>query len=234
MKSLILTLVFLIINCLLAMALGWSRSPQSSSPPSKSTSADPTAPSRAINRPKSPSKKPAPETPFAAIYSTDNKQFVENLRAIGCPEQTVKDILVAEINRRYAAQENALRPKPADHVPYGWSAKTSEGKLIARRQEAAAIARQKQAALRSALGYEVPVKIPQYAMTTSDQIFERFLNSLPAEKRPVAQSVQEQYWSEVQLLRERTRGFWQPEDVTALGELQSRRKTALANLTEAQ
>jgi hypothetical protein len=234
MKSLSLTLVLLIINCALVMALGWPRFHQNSPPQFNSTFAAVPKPSSAIDPAKFQKKKSAPETPFAAIYSTDTKQFVENLRAIGCPEQTVKDILVAEINRRYAAQENALRPKPADHVPYGWSAKTSEGKLIARRQEAAEIAREKQAALRNALGYEVPVKIPQYAMTTSDQIFERFLDSLPGEKRPAAQAMQEQYWAEVQLLRERTRGFWQPEDVKALNELQTKRKDALANLGAAE
>jgi hypothetical protein len=35
------------------------------------------------------------------MYSSEPGQFAANLRRIGCPKQTVKDILVAEINRRY-------------------------------------------------------------------------------------------------------------------------------------
>lgn len=233
MNSRWLASVLVAINLLLAFALGWIR-PRTSPPQSNAAATtQETPPVRAIDRAKSQRPPPRPETPFAAVYSTDNKQFVANLRAIGCPEETIKDILLAEINRRFAPQENALRPKPADHVPYGWSAKTSEGKLIARRQEAAAIAREKRSSLRNALGYDVPVKMPQYAMTTSDQIFERTLNSLPAEKQSLAQALQDDYWAGVQMLRDRTRGFWQAEDVAALKELQEKRKLALAKLQEA-
>lgn len=178
--------------------------------------------------------KPIPETPFAAIYSRDPKQFVANLRAIGCPEQTVKDILVAEVNRGYAAEEKTLRPKPADHVPWGWSAKTTEGKIIERRQRSAAIAREKQTTLREALGYEVPVKMPNYAMTSSDDAFEDFLKNLPPEKRAAAQQVQENYWAQVQNLRAETRGFWLPEEAERLKALQEARKTELAKLGGAQ
>ena len=177
-------------------------------------------------------KTPEPKTEFAAIYSSNTRQFVANLRAIGCPEETIKDILVAEIGRRYAAQEEALRPTPGDHVPYGWSPKTVEGKLIARRQEAAAIAREKAAALRDALGYDVPVKMHHYAMTTSDEVFQRLLDSLPQEKRAAAQQIHESYWADATSLRERTRGFWLKEDVDELNQLKARRKEALDKLQE--
>jgi hypothetical protein len=34
------------------------------------------------------------------IQSTDLKEFVARLRAAGCPDETVKDIILAEVNRR--------------------------------------------------------------------------------------------------------------------------------------
>jgi hypothetical protein len=175
-----------------------------------------------------------PPTPFAAIYSGDPKQLADSLRRVGCPEETIKDILVAEVSRKYRTQEEALRPTPADHVPWGWSAKTSEGKLIERRQQAAAIAREKEALLRAALGYDVPVKIPVYAMTTSDQSFEGILNSLSAGKRQAAQQIQENYWTQVEELRARTRGFWQSEDIVELKRLQQERNSTLAQLNKSQ
>jgi hypothetical protein len=229
MKTPWVTLGLALANCLLAISLRMHADTKAAITP-RVVEADSASKTQTLHRVKATRSQPQPETPFAAIYSADSRQFVANLRSIGCPEQTIKDILSAEINRRYAAQEETLRPKPADHVPYGWSAKTSEGKLIARRQEAAAIAREKQAQLRAALGYEVDVKMPQYAMTTSDQIFDRFLDSLPSEKRPAAQAVQEAYWAGVQMLRDRTRGFWQAEDIAALGELKAKRKEALTSL----
>src|SRR5258706_16481041 len=36
-------------------------------------------------------------TPFARMYSENPKDFTANLRAIHCPEETVRDIIVAEI-----------------------------------------------------------------------------------------------------------------------------------------
>ena len=94
----------------------------------------------------------APETPFAKVYSPDPKQFAANLRGIRCPEQTVIEILTAETHRQFSAQEEALRPTPADHVPFAWSARTTEPKLLERRQEAAALTREEGSLLRGALG----------------------------------------------------------------------------------
>src|SRR5947208_311029 len=91
-------------------------------------------------------------TPFAAVYSADPNRFAANLRGIHCPEETVKDIIAAEVDLRYHDQEEALRPKPADHVPWGWSSRTSEGRLLERRQQAASLALEKEALLRESLG----------------------------------------------------------------------------------
>jgi hypothetical protein len=171
-----------------------------------------------------------PLTPFAAIYSDDPAQLVANLRRVGCPEGTVRDILIADVDRKYRAQEEMLRPTPADHVPWGWSAKTSEGKLIERRQQAAAIARQKEAVLRGALGYDVPVKMAVYAMTTSEQRFQEGLDSLTREQRQAAQQIQGDYWAGVQALRELTAGFWQSDDIAELERLRTERNSALNEL----
>lgn len=228
MKRYLLTILLVAINCILAIALGR----QTPVPPPEPVVVAPLPkPSPFLRSPIARKPAPPPKTPYAAIYSSNPKQFVTNLRAIGCPEETIKDILVTEISRYYTAQEKALRPTPADHVPYGWSPKTSEGKIIARRQEAAAIAREKAASLREALGYEVPVNLPNYAMTVSDQDFERVLNSLPLEKRRAAQQIQDTYWADVQNLRNRTRGFWLAEDIASLKEFQTNRQSALNQIT---
>jgi hypothetical protein len=177
------------------------------------------------------SNAPAPVTPFAAVYSPDSKQFVVNLRGIHCPEETVKDIVLAEISRRYQAQEDALRPKPADHVPFGWSPKTSEGKLLRRRQQAASLAREKASLLREALGYDVPVPMPTYGMAASEQRFEDSLATLSPENSSAARRVQESYWEKVQSLRDRTKGYWQSDDVAELERLKQERQQALRTIS---
>jgi hypothetical protein len=173
-------------------------------------------------------------TPFTAVYSADSKQFAANLRAIGCPEETVKDILTAEMHRRFKDQEDALRPKPADHVPFAWSAKTTEPRLLERRETAAALFREEAAQLRDALGYDVSVPVPLYAQTMSDMQFQETFANSDAEKRNALQRAQDEYWTGVQVLQERTKGFWLPEDVADLQRLKAVRKQTIASLLGTQ
>src|SRR5258707_820185 len=53
---------------------------------------------------------PLPKTQhdWAAIKSPDWKQYARNLRDAGCPEETMRDILFAEINKSYAARWRSL------------------------------------------------------------------------------------------------------------------------------
>ncbi len=173
-------------------------------------------------------------TPFASIYSSRPQELAANLRQAGCPEETVKDILSAEIGRRYRRQEEDLRPTPGDHLPRGWSARTHEAKIIERRQRAAAMAREKEAFLRQALGYDVKVPMPAYATTVSDQRFDETLGRFTQEKRNAAHLANEQYWTMVEQLRARTKGFWTSEDVEELRGLKAERQRALDTLEEAR
>src|SRR5207245_2007694 len=46
------------------------------------------------------------------VESADYRQYVTNLRAIGCPEQFVRDIIVADLNQLYAARARAVWAEP--------------------------------------------------------------------------------------------------------------------------
>jgi hypothetical protein len=181
-----------------------------------------------------PAKTAISVTPFAQVYSSDLKGFTANLRAIGCPEATVKDILTAEVHRRFKTQEDALRPKPADHVPTGWSPRTAEPKLVERRQQASALARAQAEMLREALGYEVSIAMPLYTMTTSDLKVEQQLRNASPESGSALRRLNEEYWAGVQVLQQRTKGFWLPEDVDELQRLKQKRKAALEGLLPQQ
>jgi hypothetical protein len=169
-------------------------------------------------------------TPFAAVYSPDAKQFAANLRAIGCPDQTIEDILMAEVHSRFRDQEQTLKPTPADHVPYGWGARTTEPRLLERREEAAGLAREEGNLLRGALGCEAAVSMPLYAMTSSDLKFEGMLSASPGVDSCYLRSVHDDYWAQVRALEQRTKGFWLPEDVAELEQLKARRRQTMASL----
>lgn len=69
-----------------------------------------------LNKPFSARESPGQSyEPFhwRQIETTDLRQFVANLRAVGCPEQTMYDIVRAAINRQFAGRVAALVPLAA-------------------------------------------------------------------------------------------------------------------------
>src|SRR5262245_45431219 len=61
----------------------------------------PAAIARPVARTSDPSPAVTRTAPFhwSDLESTDYHQYIANLRAIGCPEQTIRDIIIADINK---------------------------------------------------------------------------------------------------------------------------------------
>ncbi len=49
---------------------------------------------------------------WTSVESADYREYIANLRAVGCPEETVRDIIIADINKLYASKVAALYPSP--------------------------------------------------------------------------------------------------------------------------
>lgn len=167
------------------------------------------------------------------LFSPDLKQFVVNLRNAHCPEATVRDIATIEMKRRFAPRDAVLHDQPGDHLPLGWL-ETANRELQRRRREARLLAREKRDLLHDALGYDVPVELPAYALFAHDLKFEAHLATLPPEKRLAIRKIDDHYWVQAIALEERTSGFWEGQDVAELEQLKSERNRALEPLlTEA-
>src|SRR6266568_2421109 len=54
----------------------------------------------------------APPFRWTEIESADYRQYVANLRAVGCPEQIIHDILAADLNQLYAPRTQAIWKPP--------------------------------------------------------------------------------------------------------------------------
>jgi hypothetical protein len=50
----------------------------------------------------------SPQFAWKELESPDFKQYIANLRAIGCPEETIRDLIVAEVNKLFAPRFAAL------------------------------------------------------------------------------------------------------------------------------
>lgn len=203
--------------------------PQASSPP---VTADSSA-HRPTGTPREPSVRPAPGPGQAwtwqALDSSDLRQLIANLRAVGCPEQTVRDIVLGRINRQFAAREAHLQLRP-EHVNPWEAARWTDSERRAKQRQARELEREKRALVRELLGLELPVDLSdRYPLEERDRI-QAAHAALPDTKREPVRQIQEQFWDQLDELEDRTRGYWEPEDLAEYRRLRAQYHQALAQV----
>jgi len=194
-KQLVLTL-FCLAVCLLA-AIAYVR-PPSQKPDSLSHSE--TAVSDATQPQGPPGNTVGANSGSAAISSfswtevesQDYRQYIANLRSIGCPEQTIRDVIIAEVNKQYAARENPLKTG-LKSTPNNPSGETAEQKLERLRQ-LRALQVEKRAVLKDLLGIDFPLDLLPSSGSRDYHAFELAFGFLPPDKRDAVQLLQEKYW----------------------------------------
>jgi hypothetical protein len=62
--------------------------------------------------PPSPQSEPKPFQ-WNSLESKDYRTYISNLRSIGCPEKTVRDIITADVHSLYVSRELELEQQPA-------------------------------------------------------------------------------------------------------------------------
>jgi len=62
------------------------------------------------------------QSSWSDLRTNDLKEFVRRLRAVGCPEETIKDLVLAQLNRGYSIKQRAIwqnNSNPSDYwMPY--------------------------------------------------------------------------------------------------------------------
>lgn len=165
---------------------------------------------------------------WAQVESSDYKQYIANLRAIGCPELTIQEIIIADIDKLYAPREKSLRVRSDDALNY-WEPKTlksittdtdSRLKLLALKKE------------KNEVIYELlHVSLPIYG-ENERQLYgsdpKKVLATVPEEKRNLVASITQKYDLMAQEMSEK--GLYTPEDNRHMNQI---RKARLAELEAA-
>jgi hypothetical protein len=72
---------------------------------------------------------PPPGFSWRSIESADYKEYIANLRAIECPEQTIRDIIIADVNKLYGPREAPF--KALQNYPLPWETRMSTNETVA-------------------------------------------------------------------------------------------------------
>jgi hypothetical protein len=180
--------VSLLLNLLLAGWIAWLNwhPPKSESPKSPDTLS---AINRELAQRVEDQPPPAKKFRWSQLESTDYRQYINNLRAIGCPRQTIRDIITADVHSLYAA-----RGEQSGHEPL--QAQIRAAKLLALRAEENSV-------LLALLGPQPAGDISESARATRAQAQNNNV-SIPLAYRPIdfsALNLNEDQLESVQYLR---------------------------------
>src|SRR5213075_2397909 len=106
---------------------------------------------------------------WSQLESSDFQQYMANLRAVGCPEETIRDVVIAEVNKLYAPKFAALM---AQTQQYEYWKPTSRKSREALNKQLEALRGEKRELLKTLLGIDSDPS-EQWANITADQLVEQ-------------------------------------------------------------
>jgi hypothetical protein len=146
------------------------------------------------------------------VESEDYRKYIANLRSIGCPEETIRDIIVADVNKLYESKRKELAG-PAKKFEF-WKPGVMMGAAFdADRMEKERALNQEKRALLTALLGSAPDEKPDLLAGAASQI-EAMFDFLPADKRSKVfnlmqdMQVKMQHWMVNQTIRKYENICW--------------------------
>lgn len=149
-----------------------------------------------------PFRQPATSTPatrtfsWESVESPDYREYIANLRAIGCPEETIRDIIVADVGKLYTAKKRELRsePKKFEYWKAGnpWMGQVDGDDLAKTR----ALEEEKLSVLRQ-LGIEPDAKMQMASLTDPMDAMGTLFGFLPGEKQVSVMKIMQDMQSQI-------------------------------------
>lgn len=116
------------------------------------------------------------------VESPDYREYIANLRAIGCPEETIRDIIVADVNKLYAVKKREARGEPREFEYWKagnpWMAQLDSNYLANSR----ALEEEKLSVLRQ-LGIEPDAKMQMNSFIDPMDALDTMFGFLPEDKQ---------------------------------------------------
>ncbi|MDB6129432.1 MAG: hypothetical protein JWM04_539, partial [Verrucomicrobiales bacterium] len=154
-----------------------------------------------------------------AVESDDYKKYIANLRSVGCPEETIKDIILADVNKLFADKKKAGK-KPAKPFKYWETGMAQMLGIITDEAEDTKkkeLAAEKKALIKDLLGIEVDEKADVLATLLNP--LERLLDFLPSDKQTKVMELMQNF----QTKQVKAMGKGSPDEVD-LKEMQKAQK----------
>jgi len=166
---------------------------------------------------------------WRALESTNYVTYIDNLLAFGCPEETVQDIIIADIAKLYAQRRAELRARMQPYKfwqtvdPVGGTPATPE-----LQQGLRVLEKEQRDLVLELLGVDLRKEMAIY--TGEDDYGAEDYSFLPSGKQEGVRTIADKYDDLEQEIYSRSRGLMLDEDQEALKQLQRQRRAELATV----
>ncbi|MBI5385173.1 MAG: hypothetical protein HZA90_10855 [Verrucomicrobia bacterium] len=171
---------------------------------------------------------------WSQVEADDYRTYIERLRGIGVPEQTIRDLIVADIDKLFAPRLNALRTGGEKELQY-WQSDDKElesaDEYRHRERQRRAVDYEKREIIRQLLGIDLVSE--RQRVQGAEDFFGRRLGFLSEDKRGQVRTIIERFNEEELAIR---RKVWEEgeslteEEQLRLQQLQQQREVAVTNL----
>ncbi len=167
---------------------------------------------------------------WSEIESEDYHQYIANLRAVGCPENTIKDIILTDVMKLYASRRGQLQHNGREFKYWETDEKRSltARQFEEREKELASINKELPSVLRELLGVNYERELAKYFTDTNED--ERRLGFLPQEKQAQLLALRDKYEGLREKVLYGANGNPSPADLEALRKIEEQRKAELGGI----
>jgi hypothetical protein len=167
---------------------------------------------------------------WAALESTNYVIYINNLRAFGTPEETIRDIILTDIAKTYARRKSELR---AQGGGYRWWQTSETGEMSdegdpALKAQLDELDAEQHALVQELLGVDFDVEMARY--WGGDEEEDRAYGFLAEDKQSRVSEVQARFDELEREIYDRSKGFLLDSDQEQLRQLQQQREAELAQV----
>jgi hypothetical protein len=170
---------------------------------------------------------------WGRVESADYVRYVQNLKAIGCPKETVVDIIVADVNKLYSERARGLR-EGTNGIPAYQYWKTHSGQLARSfrktevKKRLLELDKERLGLIYTLLGNDIPKeKLGWSVLVEVDQLDAHNIDFLPVEKQQALRQIDLEYAIQV-----RNRIKPGAQDPNGLAEIDKLRKEKESRISE--
>ncbi len=167
---------------------------------------------------------------WSQLESSDYREYIGKLRSIGCPEATIKDIIITDIMRLYAARRGQFYHNGREFKFWETDEKRKlkATQLEEREKQLAVIDKEIPKVLRELLGVNYEREIDKYFVDANED--ERRLSFISEDKRARVLSLREETEGMREKILARSNGKFSPADLEALQKIEEHRREILAQV----